>query len=353
MANDPSSETKLDWTQWVCPGPRRVFSDAELARGGSQRWPVSVDFYVSSNILLLLLLNLHNLRKGWIAWVLLLGAAIVAAGLGGARLLWRRPSRRRLNLATVAMALCMIGLTPTLKLQPDRDLRQLLLVLIICLVMLVMTAWWFLTLIRAQQIEARLRELDEQARSLQLARRLATAQIQPHFLFNTLASIQHWVDTRDPRAGATLAAFTRYLRATLPMFERESLPLAEELQMVRSYLEVMQARLGERLRWQIDMAADVPQDLTLPPGALLTLVENAIVHGIEPSLRGGSIALRGRRDGARVLLEVEDDGGGPAVPPAPPGDGVGLANTRARLLQLHGEAAGLQLQAGPAGGAIA
>ncbi|WP_426957656.1 sensor histidine kinase, partial [Bacillus velezensis] len=82
---------------------------------------------------------------------------------------------------------------------------------------------------RAEQIAARLRELDEQQAALRLSTRLAAAQIQPHFLFNTLASLQHWVDTGDARAAPLLRDFTAYLRATLPMFERELQPLADEI----------------------------------------------------------------------------------------------------------------------------
>jgi LytS/YehU family sensor histidine kinase len=202
-------------------------------------------------------------------------------------------------------------------------------------------AWWFLTLYREQQIDGRLRELDQQEHALLLARRLATAQIQPHFLFNTLASVQHWVDTQDPRAGSTLRSFTAYLRATLPMFERESLSLQEELQIVRSYLEVMQARMGSRLQWQIDVLAGVDESLLLPPGLLLTLVENAIGHGIEPALRGGSISITATRPAeGQVLIEVRDDGAGLSGDAQ---DGTGLKNSRERLRQLYGTRATLQL----------
>jgi LytS/YehU family sensor histidine kinase len=107
---------------------------------------------------------------------------------------------------------------------------------------LVSLGWWFLTLYRAHQIEGRLRELAERERAVALAGQLMAAQIQPHFLFNSLASLQHWVQTQDPRAAPMLEALTGFLRATLPLFNRPSLTLGEELQAVRSYLQVMQAR---------------------------------------------------------------------------------------------------------------
>ncbi|WP_368731428.1 sensor histidine kinase, partial [Escherichia coli] len=117
---------------------------------------------------------------------------------------------------------------------------------------------------------------------------------------------------------------------TLPMFERESQALSDEIEMVRRYLAIMQARLGARLRFCIDVPAEV--DAWLPPGLVLTLVENAIAHGIEPQLAGGSVHIGARRHGDRVVLTVSDDGPGLA-----PGwtEGVGLSNTRRRLLQAH------------------
>ena len=92
--------------------------------------------------------------------------------------------------------------------------------------MLVSLGWWFLTLYRAHQIEGRLRELAERDRAVALAGQLMAAQIQPHFLFNSLASLQHWVQTQDPRAAPMLEALTDFLRATLPLFNRPALTLS-------------------------------------------------------------------------------------------------------------------------------
>lgn len=340
---DPAGgSARLDRSQWYWPGPQRVFTDAELARAGQQPWLRGVDAFVWVSILLNLV-PLREVMPSRTAWLLtfLAGMALTGYGLVVARWLWRRPSRTRYNLTTIASSAALVAVILTLRhgfgIQRD-TLKPVLLVLGGILVFATL-GWWAVVMLRAQQITGRLAELDEQARSLRLARRLATAQIQPHFLFNTLASLQHWVDTQDPRAGTTLRSFTRYLRANLPMFERETISLAEELQMVRSYLEIMQARLGARLAWavQADPALD---DLPLPPGLLLTLVENAIGHGIEPALRGGRIDVRALRVGSRVHLEVQDDGAGLNGPVA---DGVGLGNTRERLNQQHGASAHLTL----------
>jgi LytS/YehU family sensor histidine kinase len=208
---------------------------------------------------------------------------------------------------------------------------------------------WFAIVYRHKFVEMRLRELDERDRAVAMARQLAAAQIQPHFLFNSLASLQHWVQAKDDRAAPMLDALTGFLRATLPLFDRERLALGDEAQAVQRYLQVMQLRLGERLAFTLDIeprAAAVP----VPPGLLLTLVENAIEHGVQPALRGATVAVSARVDGDRVVVEVRDDGAG-----LDPGatDGVGLANSRQRLAQAWGLVATLSLQGAPGAGCIA
>lgn len=322
----------LDWQQWLYPGSRRVFTPDEMARAGNQPWPVGIDHYVYVNLILLLAVNAHdvNRRSPWL-WpiVLVLGWAALQV----ARWLWRGPTRKRLNLASYAVGFAAAAAAVTFVKKGWRDEVLADMPLLLAVLTATLSAWWILTLYRVNQIEGRLRELAEQDAALRLRTRLAAAQIQPHFLFNTLASLQHWVDTRDERAAPLLRDFTAYLRATLPMFERELQPLADEIEMVRRYLAIMQARLGARLSFAIDVPPDA--DAQLPPGILLTLVENAIAHGIEPQLRGGHVTLTAQRDGGRLVLTVRDDGPGLA-----PGwcESVGLSNTRRRLLQAYPQA---------------
>jgi LytS/YehU family sensor histidine kinase len=219
-------------------------------------------------------------------------------------------------------------------------------------------ALWVLTATRSSQISARLRELDERDQAISMALQLATAQVQPHFLFNSLASLQHWVSTGDARAAALLTELTAYLRATLPLFERRSLSLAQELEAVRHYLAVLQLRFGERLRSEVQAAPETLQ-ASLPPGVLLTLVENAVEHGLAPKLQGGEVRVLAQvtADG-RISVTVCDDGVGLPAPDPGPADpnstrGVGLRNTRTRLQQLHGAAAELSLHNQASGGACA
>ncbi len=336
----------LDWSQIYWPGPARVFSEAEMLRGGQQPWPRGMNVYLAiAGVLSMTPIVQFAPREArvWVSVALLL---VVALALYIARLLWTRPSRSRLNWMAYAVSIppaaALIGTELVRKTPKDQIEAQVAFPLLVGLGVFTVAylGWWAIVMLRSQQIESRLAELDEQDRTLRLAIKLATAQIQPHFLFNTLASLQHWVDTQDARAAPTLRAFTQYLRSTLPMFERETLSLAEELQIVRNYLLVMQARLGERLNWNIDATKDLG-DLALPPGTLLTLVENAIAHGIEPALRGGRIDVRAVRENGQFILEVSDDGAG-LCGDAP--EGVGLSNTRARLQHQFGDKARLNLK---------
>lgn len=334
---DARPAQRLDWSQWLFPGPRRVFTDDEMARAQLPPWSSAIDVYVYSNVLVWVLIFYHLLPDG-IAPVVLIGAlALCGGGLSVARWLWRQPSRRRFNLVSgAAGVLAGCGAALAANAGWRDEVREVLPYAAGALTLMV-SSWWFLTLYRAQQIEGRLQEMAAQQERLALAQRLAAAQIQPHFLFNTLASLQHWVDTRDERGGPLLRSLTQYLRATLPMFDTDRLPLTQEMHIVRSYLEIMQARLGARLQWSMAWPQTPDEALAqvgLPPGTLLTLAENAITHGIEPSLRGGTVTVRAARVGDRLRLEVADSGRGVAPDAC---EGLGLGNTRERLRAQYGE----------------
>jgi LytS/YehU family sensor histidine kinase len=338
---------RIDWSQLWYPGRKQPFSADQMARaggGGPSRTLLALavlNFSVPACVLL------QMSPAPIVPWLLgALGWLFVLGGLA-ARWLWWRPWRRPLWLASqgvvVAMLLMALGTRWAL---PVNEERRAVGIVIVLGAALIVTVLWFLVVWRSHEIEARLREQAEQATSVEMARRLAAAQLEPHFLFNTLASVQHWVQTRDERAGPLLAALTGYLRATLPLFDRPRLPAGDELVAVQRYLEVLQARLGPRLSWLIDVPPPLQRAL-LPPGLLLSLVENAVVHGIEPSLRGGRIALAARRDGDAVVFEVLDDGLGPSPDLQ---EGWGLTNLRQSLRLAFGDAGRLSLAAGPAGG---
>jgi len=187
-----------------------------------------------------------------------------------------------------------------------------------------------------------MRERDAAARQASEAQlRLLRAQIQPHFIFNTLSAVQHWVDTGDARASGLLRELTAFLRGSIELLSRPEVTLREEAVLLQHYLAIMQARLGDRLGFELQLAPDALAQ-PLPPGLLVTLAENAVEHGIVPALRGGTLRVRAERNDRRFELVVHNTGQALA-----PGwrDGVGLANSRERLRHQFGDRASLTLQA--------
>ena len=175
------------------------------------------------------------------------------------------------------------------------------------------------------------------------------AQIEPHFLFNTLANVRRLCEVDPQRGQRMLGSLLDYLRAALPAMRRSSTALAEEFELVRAYLCVLQQRMGERLHFRIELSPRLA-DASIPPLILPTLVENAIRHGLAPLPEGGTITVKAAQDGGQVVVSVADDGAGFQ---AASGSGVGLANTRARLSALYGSAAGLTLRSNNPRGVIA
>jgi len=179
--------------------------------------------------------------------------------------------------------------------------------------------------------------LERQALDARLS--LLQAQIEPHFLFNTLANVQALVESGSPRAAQVLKSLIAYLRAAMPKLHGDSPTLGNEEALVRAYLELMLMRMPDRLQYRLDIDPAL-RGLRFPPMALLTLVENAVRHGIDPSEQGGSIELGARRDGAEVRIWVRDTGPGMAESAQP---GTGLTNLRERLKAFFGPEAELQL----------
>lgn len=189
-----------------------------------------------------------------------------------------------------------------------------------------------------------------QAQRADLRLGLLQAQVEPHFLFNTLASVRALV-RRDPaRAEATLDALVDHLRATIPRLRDEDAllhsTLGQQLDICTSYLELMRLRTGDRLSYAVEVDSAL-RGCAYPPLLLLTLVENAVKHGVEPKPGPGRIVLTARRDGEDLVVTVADDGAGlqPGF-----GGGMGLANVREQLAMRYGERARLQLQGRPGAG---
>jgi len=213
--------------------------------------------------------------------------------------------------------------------------------------------YWPLVCIRALlDAHARERERERQANRLEqlmggLRLSLLRAQIQPHFLFNTLHAISALLRV-DPRAAEDMVAdLAEILRASFSDAGSQEIALRRELDLVGCYLRIQQRRFGERLsvEWQVEPDA---LDAAVPALVLQSLVENAVVHGIAPLARPGTLRLTARRSGERLLLAVEDDGAGLPAQHLP---GVGLSNARERLLQLYGaEHSTFELRSAPGRG---
>ncbi len=189
----------------------------------------------------------------------------------------------------------------------------------------------------ALRFELERSRLERQAVDAKLS--LLQAQIQPHFLFNTLANVQALVESGSPRASAVLKSLIDYLRASMPRLQGGAVTLNDEVSLVRAYLHLMQMRMPDRMSFTVDVDSALLAQ-PFPPLALLTLVENAVHHGIDPSVQGGSIEVVGRAEPGTMRLSVQDTGVG-MNPMAQPG--TGLANLRARLAALHGPGAGVEL----------
>jgi len=175
------------------------------------------------------------------------------------------------------------------------------------------------------------------------------AQIEPHFLFNTLANVRRLYDKDHAGGAAMLGNLMRYLEIALPRMRENESTLGREAGLVEAYLRIQQIRMGHRLAFRVDTPVHL-RACAVPPMMLLTLVENAVKHGLDPSLNGGLIRVVARSDGDRLLLSVVDTGVGFAPGS---GAGTGLANIRARLAAQFGDQANLDLENNDSGGVTA
>lgn len=197
---------------------------------------------------------------------------------------------------------------------------------------------------REGQFRAAQLEIDLTRARLQLLK----TQLQPHFLFNTLNAISALVHVDAEAAERMLARLGDLLRLALEDFAVQLAPLARELEIARAYLEIEQGRLGPRLSVHWDIAPDTC-DALVPTFLLQPLIENAIHHGIASRIGPGCVEIHTHREGSELRLEVRDDGSG--LPDrGEQGRGIGLANTRARLLHLYGAVQRLEIGNLPHGG---
>jgi sensor histidine kinase YesM len=200
---------------------------------------------------------------------------------------------------------------------------------------------------RIHRAESERHQLEKNV--LQARLQLMQAQVEPHFLFNTLANVQHLVETDPPAASRMLESLIQYLRAALPQMRESATNLGREVDMARAFLEINRMRMGSRLQF----AVDVPEALRcrpFPPMMLISLVENAVKHGVDPCCDAGTIAIRASNAEGKLVVCVADSGEG-ILPKK--GTGVGLSNIRERLKTLYGPTARLVMQENHPRGVIA
>ena len=198
----------------------------------------------------------------------------------------------------------------------------------------------------AAQHKSRVETIERQAAQARLA--LLQAQIEPHFLFNTLANLHALIGAEPARAQAMLSHLNDFLRASLSAARQDRNTLAEEFALLRDYLELLSIRMGARLKFRLDLPQELAQT-QVPPMLLQPLVENAVKHGLEPKVEGGEVTVVARREGGCIVLQVADTGMGFAAA-ATSGTNVGLAHLRERLAAIYGGAASLGIAENAQGG---
>jgi len=205
-------------------------------------------------------------------------------------------------------------------------------------------------LARHQALQFELERSEYERQALDARLHLVQAQVAPHFLFNTLANVQALVDSGSPQASAVLRSLVAYLRAAVPRLDEPVTTLKQELDLVTAYLELMHMRMPDRLRFALHFD-ESELAIRCPPLTLLTLVENAVRHGIDPGEEGGRIDIHVERHGERCIVRVVDTGVGLGASNG--GLGTGLSTLRERLQLVFGGAAELRVRANVPRGVVA
>jgi sensor histidine kinase YesM len=188
--------------------------------------------------------------------------------------------------------------------------------------------------------EEKIKRLTSEKKAAESNLKLLQAQIEPHFLFNTLSNVLSLLDTNPKKGKSMLVDFVQYLRASISKIREEKATLGQEMEMIRSYLNIFKVRMGDRLQYKIDLPKNL-EATAFPPMLIQPLVENAIKHGLEPKVNGGEISISGMEKDGILKLEVVDTGMGFREERV---SGVGLANIRERLRSLYGNKGRLMLE---------
>ena len=189
---------------------------------------------------------------------------------------------------------------------------------------------------KVDEIMARekLKVVSSEKQLMQAQMRMLQAQIEPHFLFNTLATIQSLIGRSPEKANLMMDNFIAYLRQSLAASRAQEGTVKQEFDLLRHYLELLKIRMGDRLQFELAVAEELGS-APLAPMLLQPIVENAIKHGLEPKVDGGTVRVSATRVGEQMVLSVADNGLGFSEHADSSGEGVGLANLRDRLTVLY------------------
>ncbi|MGZ5203145.1 MAG: sensor histidine kinase, partial [Telluria sp.] len=312
-------------------------------------------FYsVMAGVLITLVEGQPQILLRQIVYSVCIGTVAVAV-IDGARLLfWDDPERRQrmwpglvalvvitapvAHYSGIVMGALLLGERgPRLADYPDQRQLSMILFSMLCIAAfsLLIVSRERVERIKIERSEARARAETVERQALQAQLRLLQAQIEPHMLFNTLANLQGLIAIDPQQAGRMLEQLIQYLRATLSVSRMETTTLGQEFAALEAYLGLMAVRMGPRLAYRFSLP-DALRAARLPTMLLQPIVENAIVHGLEPKVDGGTVTVEAAQDGRRLEILVRDTGLGLDAAPASQGGGIGLATTRERLQVLYG-----------------
>ncbi len=223
--------------------------------------------------------------------------------------------------------------------------RVILQIIIIAITFSSMISYFFYSKTRlrmSQEViqQERIKRLSSEKEALEANLRLLQAQIEPHFLFNTLSNILSLIDTDPANGKIMLLDLIRYLRTSLSRTFLDPVTLDQEMDMIKAYLNIQKIRMGERLHFRIELPDAVRQH-PFPPMLLQPLVENAVKHGLEPKMDGGEILIKVTDAADLIRVEVIDTGNGFS---SFQNTGVGIANVKERIKLLYGEKGRLILE---------
>ena len=312
-------------------------------------------------------------NMGWIT-AFALSALLLTSTIFALTSAWFGPSRVKTGAkgVTLLIALALSGAIVgglganivrlnTLDGVADQLVRQAPKILFIGLIAGVVYAVLMVSIVqyRRGQLQRRNQQLERQAQQERMGRQLADAklklmqaQVEPHFLFNTLASVQQLAEHKAPEAAQLTAQLITFLRAGLASLREDTTTLAREFRSIEAYLLIMKTRMHDRLAFELDLPPALG-GIAMPPAMLISLVENAIKHGVEPHPDGGSISVMARVEDERLHLTIADTGLGPGSVSSSADGGFGLDNIRQRLRVLFAGRARLTVSANVPHGFVA